>query len=317
MLDLDWATVRINAELPANSRAHLYEGTESYRDGVYLRFHGKLSPNIDVVTYPDTTIVSGSPHKHLHGESVAQFGPAETRVYAAELSDRLQLPLSTVLDGRISRFDLGANLVLTHRVADYIQLTSPPRRMHEVGSGPDSTVFKHGRVDILFYDKVAKVKRRHAHLVPRAWASKNVLRIEVRFKRPALEFKRRLSLADLCDDTFWVEAADRWLARTTSVPLAPEVCTVPFAPTPSALRSMCAARGVEASGGRVAVLQRISEARSSGVVTATRAKALRRWVASVMVEIEGDCAGFTVPPADELAIAIRSAPSPPPGYVTV
>lgn len=310
MLDLDWITVIIDTDLPAGARSGLDDGTDSYRNGVHVKWEGRLGPDVNVYARPGKTVVAGSPHKLLRGESVGQFGLAETRAYAEELSGRLHVPLDVVLGSHVSRVDLGANLLLDHDVAEYIRLTSPPPKMWEVGSGPGSTVFKNTRVDILFYDKVAKVKRRRGHLVPAAWDGENVLRVEVRFRRASKEFKRALTLGDLCDDAFWREATARWLARALSVPLDPLACAVPFGPTKTILAGRYRDLGVQATGGRPAALLRIDRSLTAGLLTHAQAKSLRRMV-RVDVLIEGDEAELIGPSAVPLVVelnrAIRSA----------
>ncbi|HEX9952141.1 MAG TPA: hypothetical protein VGB53_10260 [Rubricoccaceae bacterium] len=310
MIDLDWITVRIAACLPARARSLIDGGTDSYRNGLHVRWKGQLSPDAVVVAYPEWTVVSGSPHKHLRGESVGRFGPTEIRAYAAELSDRLHIPRGVVLAGRVSRFDLGANLILQHDAAEYIRLTSPPARMYEVGSGPGSTAFKNGYVSILFYDKAAKVRgRRLGHTLPSNWDGGHVLRVEVRFRKAAREFKRPLALGDLCTDEFWEVATERWLSRVLSVPLNPLTYTVPFALTKSALRDRYAELGVQVSGGRDAALLRVNRAYRAGLMTSAQAKPLRRWVVNVDIGFDDvDLVGpAAVPLIAELDQAIRAA----------
>ena len=281
LLDYDWVRGVINADLPDAARDSFDGNTETHRDGSVVCWKGSLGPDLDVLYYPERSQiwVSGSPHKLARGESVGVFGPAEVRnEFVEAVSAALHLPTEVVVTARLSRFDLAANLFVDHAPREYLRIMAPPPRMKEVGSGPGSRAFKHTRCGLVLYDKAQKLidlKRRH--LIPPDWAGSNVLRLEVRFK-PRYEFKRAVTVGDLCDHEFYAVAVRQWQRRIRSIPLVTSAWPVPVTETKGEMVEALAGEGLQATGGAAEMLARIDRSRRLGLVEPRNASRQRTWV---------------------------------------
>lgn len=307
-LDYDWVTLTIDADLPDEAKENFDGGTDSLRDGDPVRWRGTWGPDVTVLHYPPAGRVraTGSPHKLLRGESVGAFGPSEMGRYGGALAGALGLPVDAVMGARVSRFDIAANLAVDRDAAEYVRVTAPPPQMRAVGSGPGSVAYKNTVCEVLLYDKKRKLRDwKLSHLIPESWGGADRLRVEARFKKPALEFKRAVTFADLCDDRFYGEAVAAWHKRVRSVPLTDGAWAVPFAETPAEAKGNYAQIGVQATGGVRAAVERIERAREKGVIkSATNA---RRQRGMVVVDLSPDSLALAPDLATELRQAVRDA----------
>ena len=279
--DYDWVTARIASDLPIKAKAHLDGFTESYRDGICIRSMGNLGPDFRVLHYPGIgeVKVTGSPHKHLRTESVGVFGTLEMADFVSMLSDKLAIDADIIMAARVSRFDIGLNSSVEADVADYLRLMSPPSQMWEIGSGPSSKSLKNSCAEIILYDKVRKIEdRKLSHAIPNAWHGSNWLRIEVRFKKPKLEFGRTITVADLCDPVFHREAIEKWKKRVHSIQLDDGTWPVPLASTPTECLEIYAESGIHSTGGYAAAIERVNQAQQAGIATSSNASRMRKMI---------------------------------------
>ena len=304
-MDYDWVTLRLPTLPSDEARRRIGDWADTFKDGEWVKSVARLGPDLTVVAHRNGTLVSGSPHKHVLGESVGAFGPTELLAFAEDLAVTQGLPLGEVLAGRVSRFDLAANLIVEHDVAEYVRLMSAPPKTKPVGSGPRSLAYVNTVRQLLAYDKRAKLLDRGlGHLVPEAWRGRHALRFEVRFKQPRKEFGRDVTLALLCDRDFWEEAKGRWYRHFRSIPMRAGVWVPPPTPTVPALRDAYAEAGIEATGGPDAAIERIDANRRAGLVTPKQASKQRTWV---RVSLEGGTARIVDSLAAELGKAAQAA----------
>lgn len=286
-IDYDNVTAYIDAVVPDDALNSL-EGVidVSSRDGEPSYQRIPLSRSVHVTCNPVRTKVSGSPHKHVHGESIGVFGPAEMYAFAEDIAHRLGLPLGAVLNGRVSRLDVSANFHVDHDVDDLLHLISAPPQMEEFVFRTGTKTFKNSMREITFYDKVAKLFDTGAsHLIPYGWMAGRILRIEVRFIRIGKEFGRTVTVGDLCTHAFYQEAKDRWLRWVSAVKVRDGLWTVPVGGrTIPDLRDGLAAAGVVASGGEGATIKRINADRRKGKLTSAQASRQRKFIVNLMIE---------------------------------
>ena len=291
-IDYDNVTAHIDAVVPDDALSSLNGVIDVYpRDGEpYRRI--PLSRSVHVMSYPIRTKVSGSPHKHVHGESIGVFGPAEMRAFAEDIAYRLGLPLGAVLNGRVSRLDVSANFHVDYDVDEMLHRISAPPQMEEVVFRTGTKTFSNSMRQITFYDKFAKLLGTGAgHLIPYGWMPGRILRVEVRFNRVGKEFGRTITVGDLCTHAFYQEAKSRWLRWVSAVKVRDGLWTVPVGgPTIPDLRNGLAAAGVVALGGESAIVKQINADRRKGKLTSAQASRQRTYIQNLI--IDGDSVEF-------------------------
>lgn len=256
-------------------------------------------PDINVAHVPETgrIHVNGSPHKAALGESVGPFGPVGLDAWVTELALLLDLEAEQIKTGRIRRLDIAANLPVSAPPCDYIALVVTPPRMNPVRIGETTITTKHTHAEVTLYDKVRKLRTRKrssreraGHLLE-AWRGQHVLRVEAHLKDAAREFGRVVTLGDLCDPAFWPDVAECYHTRTQSVELRRGGAIVPPARSVPELKDILAARGIEASGGLDAALDRIQSQACVGSLTKVQEKKQRQALrALVLSHAPGDAA---------------------------
>ena len=321
-IDYDNVTAYIDAVVPDGALDGIHDVVDlSPRDGEPYR-KVPLSRDLTVMSYPVRTKVSGSPHKHVHGESVGVFGPAEMRAFVEDLAGRLRLPLQAVLNGRVSRLDVSVNLHVDHDVDELLRLVSAPPQMEELLFRTGTKTFKNSVREITLYDKVGKLlDKGKGHLVPDDWVPGRVLRVEVRFDHMGKEFGRTVTVGDLCTPAFYEEASARWLKWVLGVRVQEGVWTVPRGGrTVREIRDNYAADAIVLTGGRIGARRRIDAARRAGALTSGQASRQRKWVddvstaggtsTEVNVEIEDCDATIEETIAGKFKGAVTAAASP-------
>lgn len=310
LLDIDTATFRIDGGLDEVARDRFEHGkwSQRFRDEPGTDWRGQLGPDILVREnlVRGEIFVSGSPHKDVLGESVGPFGPDQLSDWVDGFAAKCGLTAEQVRSGRVSRFDVAANLDVEACPADYIRIARPPPRMRSVGSGATTATFKnrHGQAEITLYDKVQKIKDRgKADTVPPSWAGRNVLRAEVRFKKPKLVFKRKVTVGMLCDAAFWAEVAGQYERQALSVQIRRGQRALPVPVSVPEMRRMYAAGHIESSGGAEVALERVSQALRRGQIPAHQAKRQRHEIRS----IHRDYAPGNVDLADEFEAKVHGA----------
>ena len=319
-LDYDGMTAHVDAVLPDDSLALLSRVTSgTSRNGDPYQA-GRLTPDVTVVKSPLRTTISGSPHKYALGESVGVCGPSEIHAFAEDVAGRLGLPLDAVLNGRVSRFDLGVNLHVDHDVCELLRLVSAPPQMEEFLFRTGTKTFKNSVREITLYDKVGKLlDKRKGDLVPDDWTPGRILRVEVRFGNIGKEFGRTVTVGDLCTPAFYEEASARWLKLVLGVRVRDGVWVAPRGGrTVRDLRDGYAEAGLVLTGGNAAASERINASRRAGDITSAQATRQRKWVGNVTravvnVEIDGDTAVIenTIASSFKNAVDAAAAMRPP------
>lgn len=306
-IDYDNVTVYVDAVVPEAAIDALHGVVHvSPDDGEpYRRI--PLSRDLHVTCSSVRTKVSGSPHKHAHGESVGVFGPAEMRAFAEEMASRLELPLGAVLSGRVSRLDVSANFHVDLDVSELLRLVSAPPQMEEFTVRTGTKTFRNTLREITLYDKVGKLlDTRRGQLVPGGWMPGRVLRAEVRFTRVRKEFGQTVTVGDLCTQAFYQEAKGRWARWVSAVQVRNDLWAAPVGGrTVPELRDGYVAAGVMLTGGRTAALRRIDAARRKRELTSGQASRQRKCIVNTVIEESTVYVGETL--ADTFRDAVEAA----------
>lgn len=183
--------------------------TELRRETGEVVHRGKFK-NLSVTVFPTKIYVRGSLGVFLLGTNLKTL----TREQAASgiecLSDELEIDMS---HARISRLDFGTNLILEHRLADYMAFFGdlPRHSKNAFGSLKNKTItFSNSRRHLRFYDKIREQKS-NGYKIADTWCGLNVCRYEVSFSRPAQEFKVQSITANmLSEHRFFCKVLQTW-----------------------------------------------------------------------------------------------------------
>jgi len=195
-----------------------------------LRYYGKLR-NLKVRVSAAGILVRGSLAKFHLGSNIETLTREETPRAIERLSNELNQPMA---DARVFRVDVAQTFAMERPPSEYFRFFLAPPRMsrHEY---PDETLtFANGQRSIVFYDKLAEMRRKREPLDDRSengrpsrfHGQSNLLRYEVQFKqRLGRVFKEKeIRAASLSDPTFYEKVVRKWeehyfkLGRVPSVP---------------------------------------------------------------------------------------------------
>lgn len=275
VLDVDWTGFTFEGELERVAMEQHEGFTERERGQSDERWVMGLPRGMKVWHHPNKgrIRVSGSPHKMVCGESVGTFGPAEMEAWALDVSRRLGVDPEQVKSGRLRRLDIAANLVVSAPPCEYMALAESPPRMERREFGSTTVAFRNGDCKIILYDKIQKlIGRNDLDLLPADWQGLHVLRVEVRFLDVRREFKRVVTVGDLCDQGFWPSVADRYYSRVSSVGFRRGEQAIPAAARIPDLKNLYAARGIMATGGLAAAIDRVIAQERTGEIKAPQPK---------------------------------------------
>lgn len=322
-MDYDTIAFHVEGNLPEKGRRALDTSFDVYREGNLKTRTREMGPDLRVKERSEAFSVLASPHKLVHGESVADhFGPSDLRDWAHAFGDMAGLDPDGVLDARVGRFDVAANLHLPRPASEYVPRLYEPTRPNPQRHGDETVTFKYSTRDVTFYDKTKKVlNRKRGHHLPPSWPNGRVLRAEVRFTSPAKEFGRLVLVRDLCDAAFWEVACGRWLRHVRAVRVSDYPAVPPAASVPELQRTYeeighgDAKVGMERTGGPEAAFARVRDNLEAGLIGGRQAKSQRARLRELTRDhdlrgvdpIPDSTCETSRTPAYELALAVKLA----------
>ena len=271
---LDTLNVTVDYEVPTAALRTLSNYTTASGEVSHLWKKAEYK-NLTVFVTAGRTKISGSVCRFVYGTSLATCGLRELLLALQEISEVLGVPLSVLLDGRLTRIDLAANLVVDHHPRAYVEAMWMPARTRRLDHAPDSVTFKNTLREVNFYAKIAEAPK--TTTVPERYLGEHVLRAEVRFMRTKKEFDREVSPRLLLDAQFFDGAKERWARHVAAVRLRRDF-SLAHPTRASDHRDLYALRGIEATGGPERALKRIDVAQAADVVTPNQAYRQRKWV---------------------------------------
>ncbi len=198
-------TEQISTDVLAGLAKHR---TEVDDDGVLVREYA-FDGNLYVGTGPSGSLISGSLRTWADKVGLVRmdtlFGPSEVGRVLNELAGRYGLSVPSVRSAWLSAFEAACDSDMDRPVAEYARSLADMPRATTHRSG-DTTV----RYETTNWDLITYAKASHR------------LRIEVRYKKPATLFGRRLRAGQLADPSFRDDLARRWVARARSIPVRRE-----------------------------------------------------------------------------------------------
>lgn len=203
-----------------------------------------------------------------HGDNAAPLGPGLVVPALRQVAEAFGVPPEVVLQARVYRLDLVANLALRLRPSEYV------RRLVHVGRAalhpysPTSRAFTNKTRELAFYDKGAELLEKGLP-VPSAFAGLNVLRYELRMLRGLTRvFGEPVYAADLAGPAVYRRAVNEWAARFNTV----QVQSVRDFGVPANVHELMGrlAAGYVADHGAEAVVAAIEAHCADGLITTTQ-----------------------------------------------
>jgi hypothetical protein len=133
--------------------------------------------------------ISGSYPKYLLEDNVQELGRNETELIVEKLSDEFHLPLE---NATITRLDVAANLLMSYPAAYYYPYLGDAPYLNRRKYG-DSLYYENKSKTLLFYSKDKEAQSKKIP-VPEFLNGKNILRAELRLKKPVAQKLKRDSL---------------------------------------------------------------------------------------------------------------------------
>ena len=269
-------TLHLFSELPVAlpGNPNLTRYIEVTTEDGEVREHARLR-NLSVNSSASGTRIKGSLAVYSQGANLPDLPFPQVAPALASIELDLGLPLGALLDARVTRLDIGANLPVSRPVEEYTAALRPPPRHTEVRVR-DTAYFKTETRELALYDKIAEAIRRGTP-IPEAFRDTHGLRYELRLRRVSRELGRLVTAGMLAEPAFQEELRAEWLRRFDTVRFAPAV-RIERPVDVKGLREELAARGVEATGGTAAAVHAVRVAEASGVLTRHQRYAQTRWL---------------------------------------
>jgi hypothetical protein len=176
--------------------------------------------NLRVKVWLRSIWLTGSLAKFHLGSNIETLSREETPRAIERLSDELQQPMA---EARVYRVDVAQTFEMERPPADYWRCFLTPTRMMRVEVPEKCLTFRNDQRAIVFYDKLAEMRRRRACSEDRAdkggasriTGNPNLLRYEVQFKRRlARAFgEKGITAASLSNPAFYEKVVGRWEAE--------------------------------------------------------------------------------------------------------
>ena len=218
---LDTITLWLETSNAEQSMSKLTETTEIIDRGTgeWLYSRAKLQ-NLKVKVSGGEIWLTGSLAKFHLGSNIQTLTREQVNPAIEHLSDALSQPMA---HARVFRLDAAQTFAMKRPPSDYFRSFLAPPRMNRLEYRSETLTFFNGQRSIVFYDKLAEMRRRGEALDDRAdnggpsrfTGHPNLLRYEVQFKKSlgrAFD-ERELRATSLSDPTFYEKVVRKWEAQ--------------------------------------------------------------------------------------------------------
>jgi hypothetical protein len=237
---------------------------------------GRLN-NLRVVVNGSGVSIGGSMAKYHLGSNLERLTRGMMQEAVSALGDALGLPIDAA---RVSRLEIGANIITARPVSVYLPLLGEAgrykRSVLRMGNGQGVYYTVGGRT-LAFYDKVRECRARHVPL-PEIHRGRHVLRYELRFARrlPSQLKVPALTASMLFDEAFYRGIMERWRAEYFAIRREREhAMNADAVRDVRAFKDQLAAMQVHAMGGASVVLEMIDGWKREGRLTKMQSQRLR------------------------------------------
>ncbi len=224
------------------------------------------------------TRVTGSLPRYLRGENLTPFSRDDVTLSIEKLADALEIPPRYLRESRLNRLDYGVNVVVPEPPSTYLRALRDPGSITK-RSYLWETVTYGTDFQVEFYDKLVQMRRTQKAVweakLAEEYQGRQVLRIELRHKQRVYErFGQAVTLGDLDTEAFFADLGARVMSEVERFAGRHPVVTG-HASDVRAMQLDQQRAGIEAQGGRDAILASIAEGRQSGRFTRSTAHRMR------------------------------------------
>ncbi|MGO8732187.1 MAG: phage/plasmid replication protein [Terriglobia bacterium] len=251
------------------------------RDTGEVRYSGRLK-NLTVKVSPSSIWLTGSLPKFHLGSNVETLSRKEISRAIEHLSDELNQPMA---EARVFRVDIAQTFAMEKPPSEYWGSLLAPTRMLRIEAPGETLTFRNGQRAILFYDKLAQMRREEKHSnhhgsyvdLGRFVGDPNLLRYEVQFKQRLRKVfnEPELKAASLSSSEFYRKVVERWAAEYSKLGRISSVSRQPLGTTVKSALNHLAALGLISFPPQL-YLDRIATAQHAGQINKYQAARLRQ-----------------------------------------
>lgn len=199
---------KLSKELVERVRIHCKNFQEHYSvETKKYRYTGRLE-NLRVTVNQRGIYIKGSISKYMLSNNLETLSNDHIRQFIEYLYLIFEVPPD---EWKITRLDIGVNLILRHKVEAYLCLVGGAR--YKTLNHAGSTLYlKSTEKVICFYDKIKEMKKDTYCVVPEEYRNQNILRVEFRIKKNIskhLKYNQEPTLEKLLDPEF-VKLCDKY-----------------------------------------------------------------------------------------------------------
>lgn len=199
--------------------------------------------------------LTGSLAKFHLGSNIETLTREETARGIEHLSDELNQPMA---DARVFRVDLAQTFMMERPPSGYLRLLLTPPRMDRFEYRTGTLTFANGQRSILFYDKLAEMRRKRERVIDRAENGRrsrfhghpNLLRYEVQFKKSLGRAfgEKELRASSLSRPVFYEKMVNKWAEQYFKLGRVGVVCRPVGATTVKSDMKFLAELGLQSYG---------------------------------------------------------------------
>lgn len=192
-----------------------------------------------------------------------------------EISERLGV---NIQNAKVCRIDMAQNFHMAYTPSTYHNCLLHLSR-YKRGDINGNLYFKTSRIELNFYDKKKEYREKGVKIPVKYIDAENVLRYEIRFKKNVAKiFGRTIRIKDLCSESFFKEAYDKWQNSywniTKQNPVLFQCETSTF--KTKDFKDYYFVKGVESTGGIEYAYKMIDESKKAKAITKHNAIYLKK-----------------------------------------
>lgn len=235
----------------------------------YISIIGKTNQKLSFKVEPYRISMLGknsSLCKYYLGNNFETLTLLQFRKAINEISERLGVNLD---NARVCRIDIAQNFIMEYSPSTYHNcLLHLPR--YKKGNINGNLYFKTSRVELNFYDKKKEYREKGVKIPEQFIDVENILRYEIRFKKNVTKiFGRTIRVTDLCSESFFKEAYNKWQKTywniTKQNPVIFQCETSTF--KTKDFKDYYLVKGVESTGGIDYAYKMINESKKAKAIT--------------------------------------------------
>jgi hypothetical protein len=223
--------------------------------------------NLRVKAFPRGLSIQGSWSKFTDGNNLELPTRNNAPEAIGRLSDALSLPMENATD---TRADIGANLELSNPVRNYLAMLGHAQYFRQTiydVNKRNNLLYRSSDRQLNLYDKLVEMKSRKEP-IPDCFRGRNILRYELRYlQRLPKRFKMpRVFASDLANPQFFANLVGRWEQAYFSIEQQSLLAISSDANITGmrTLKDFLAAKGIEAIGGKLAVMDLLRYSQRNG-----------------------------------------------------